>query len=959
MNAHDLEDLFSTQWEGIIEKSRLSLEPNDLHSLDALVSWDAVRMVILDLPGENLSSEFALAKPSLGHLSSFTHIFETELSPKLSSSFLWGVIGILIQVAFESQEATRTTLRMLRSIGYKADTFNACYAALPHVVNQIKEACFDIMIELVEFGVDAIKCLRGDNDSSLYQNSTHFGALVHATPRQDYFTNPVEQMEKRYASVNLELEKILGQVERLVQFNMSLAIRAQPVNPDAPRTLAMQDKKPSYFLLPQTRTLRFFDRVDIFTQLENVLGNEPWAFFKSIALWGLGGIGKSSIALRYLEIKVGQGGYDAMLWVHAEKDASLRQSFTDIALKLKLPEAHPQAHDQNLAMVQDWLQSTDCRWLLVYDNVPSLGMLTRYWPVARQGHVIITTRSSSVAFHQASVAIEVTSWDVKLGSEFLLFLLQQEIGKDIEEEGISAQELSRRLSGHALGISHIAGLIHRRSWTISEFMKIYLSNPRRVHGSEFQALWDFSFRSMNAPTHAFLGVLSFLMPDNIPQSLFETRAQLPKALDFCSDEFSFYETVEGLLEVSLIKRNRDTRAFSIHRMIQTQFRYFLKQSQLQRSFEDAVYLIYQRFPKMGKDDKGQLYDQWAQCNALLQHVIYLKDCFKACRSSEKNFKASLEFCELLTECQRYLYESNAFNDLEDMCSVNLIAVGTLDNQQKIRELLPHIYSQQANMYESLGNVKKAIELNTKGYQIRLDENPIKQPLCYGFEANLGYTYNTANDHKVALEWFEKARNRWVKFVNKSDDKSSYPTVLKKNIARCFVHMGNLSEARSLLDTAIAEFKINEPFNWGMVAFAYQVMGLIDRKEGNLEASEANLVEAQNFWRQGDQARLHPFYGGCLYKTGAVCLDEGKTEAAVKYLRDSLDITGLYKDTMPVEHTRSCFKLSEALLQDNPRDTTEADELRMDAEIFLRRRDAEATDFSSEAAYDKFVPIFWR
>ncbi len=63
--------------------------------------------------------------------------------------------------------------------------------------------------------------------------------------------------------------------------------------------------------------------------------------------------------------------------------------------------------------------------------------------------------------------------------------------------------------------------------------------------------------------------------------------------------------------------------------------------------------------------------------------------------------------------------------------------------------------------------------------------------------------------------------------------------------------------------------------------------------------------------------------------------------------------------MPVEHARVCFKLSEAILQDNPNDTTEAEELRKDAETFLKRRDPDAREFSCEAAYDKFVPIFWR
>lgn len=263
--------------------------------------------------------------------------------------------------------------------------------------------------------------------------------------------------------------------------------------------------------------------------------------------------------LRYVETKVSKDEYDAMFWVHAEKDASMRQSFTDIALKLKLPEARPQTHDENLSLVQDWLQSTgklkaprsshrrsyviiltqitDYRWLLVYDNVPTLGVLAKYWPVAGRGHVIITTRNSSVAFHQASSAVEVTSWDVKMGSEFLMFLLQKEIDKDLKKEDISAQELSRRVSGHALGISHIAGLIHRRAWTISEFMRIYLNNPRRVHGSEFEALWDFSFQSLDQQARVFLGVLSFLMPDDIPQSLFQGAERMPASLDFCLEEF--------------------------------------------------------------------------------------------------------------------------------------------------------------------------------------------------------------------------------------------------------------------------------------------------------------------------------------------------------------------------------------------------------------------------------------
>ncbi|KAJ2993997.1 hypothetical protein NUW58_g1673 [Xylaria curta] len=959
MDSLDLEQLFQSQWKRKICICRQSLEPHDLDSVDLLISWDVVRETILDGPGVCGPSELALAKPALGHVNAFTNIFETELGPNLSAAFLWGVIGILLQVSSQSVAATQTTLRILRSIGYKAGTFNSCRATLPHIVNQIKEACFDIHMELVEFCVDAIKCLRGDHESDkTYKHFNHFAASHHLGKRQDGPMGPIEQLERRYASMNIELEKTLVQVEKLVQFSLSVDIHTKPGNAVSQTLQTIPDRHPTFLLLPQTRTLRFFDREDIFEKLDTIFGDELQTPFKSVALWGLGGIGKSSIALQYIERKVAKDEYHAMFWVNSEKDASIRQSFTDIALKLKLPGARPQTHDENMDLVQDWLQSTDTRWLLVYDNVPELSVLTRHWPVAGRGHVIITTRSSSVAFRQASAAIEVKSWDARLGSQFLMFLLQNEIGRDLEKEGISAQELSHRLGGHTLGISHMAGLIHRRSLTISEFMKVYLNNVRRVHGSELQALWGFSFKALNPQACAFLSVLSFLTPDHIPQSFFEIKDQLPKGLAFCSDDLSFSETIEGLLEVSLIKRNRDNRTFSIHRMVQTQFRYFLEHSQLQSSFEDVVALIYHQFPKMG-DEKGQLYDEWAQCNSLLQHIISLKDCFRACHNHNKNFKAPWRFCELLKDCQRYLYESNAFQDLEDMCNVNLIAVGTLSDRKRVNDLLPHIYSQQANMSEGLGDAEEAIKLNKKGYEIRLREDPINHRLCYGFEANMGYTYNTANEHSVSMQWLEKAGKRWVQFVDKSGDENSYPTVLKKNMARCLFHMGKVPEAKLLLDSAIAEFRVAKPFNWGMMAYAYQILGLIQRKEGNLEASEASLIEAQNLWRRGDQARLNPFYGGCVYKTGVVCLDQGKTEAAVKHLRDSLDITGFHKERMPAEHARSCFKLSEALYQDNPYDTNAADELRKDAEIYLKKRNQNATDFSSEAGYDKYVPIFWR
>jgi hypothetical protein len=184
---------------------------------------------------------------------------------------------------------------------------------------------------------------------------------------------------------------------------------------------------------------------------------------------------------------------------------------------------------------------TDCQWLVVYDNVEDDKLLLPYWPKASHGRAIITTRNHNLMYRFGTSGLEITSWDTKTGSEFLLFLLKDNIGHDIKAERIAAAELSEKLSGHAVGLSHMASLIQRRSETITEFMRIYLKDPRRFHKAELQAVWDVSFGTLEKDSRTFLGIASFLVSDNMAQELFEGKKDqtLPKGLEFCLDDLRY------------------------------------------------------------------------------------------------------------------------------------------------------------------------------------------------------------------------------------------------------------------------------------------------------------------------------------------------------------------------------------------------------------------------------------
>ena len=157
---------------------------------------------------------------------------------------------------------------------------------------------------------------------------------------------------------------------------------------------------------------------------------------------------------------------------------------------------------------------------------------------------------------------------------------------------------------------------------------------------------------------------------------------------------------------------------------------------------------------------------------------------------------------------RYLYEINALVDLKSFCDVSWAAVNTLENRLQKEGLEADIMSYQANRAESLGNAKEAINLNKKIYDIR---QRIKEELLGHVTNNIGYCYNSANDHEEALKWLEKSYKWWT------DNKKPIPSFLHTNRARCMVYRGDLVKARELLETAIKQLEGEEEKDWAMLA----------------------------------------------------------------------------------------------------------------------------------------------
>src|SRR4029077_11870251 len=92
------------------------------------------------------------------------------------------------------------------------------------------------------------------------------------------------------------------------------------------------------------------------------------ALTQTVALHGLGGVGKTQLAVEYAWKHL--GGYEAVLWVRADSPEGLDANLAGLARFLGLPEASAKEQSVQMDAVLGWLKGQE-RWVLIGDNTGS------------------------------------------------------------------------------------------------------------------------------------------------------------------------------------------------------------------------------------------------------------------------------------------------------------------------------------------------------------------------------------------------------------------------------------------------------------------------------------------------------------------------------------------------------------------------------------------------------------
>lgn len=394
--------------------------------------------------------------------------------------------------------------------------------------------------------------------------------------------------------------------------------RSQPPGSGSEPMTRFPGRRPTVWSMNMPpRNPHFTGRDDMLRELRQRVTTDVTAL---IPLQGLGGIGKTHLAVEYAYRFAAD--YDVVWWIPADKPSTARRALADLAVRLDL--GGPQTDMGELIRAAlDALRTGQPyqRWLLIFDNAGAPSSIASLVP-GGPGHVLITSRDQTWGRNADALDVDVLSRSESIG--FLMRTAKSLAPTD-------ATRLADELDDMPLALEHAAAWLSTSGMALDDYLELLKRHANEALGTghfaayetSVAATWKISMNHLREASPAaaqLLELCAFIGPDPIPVTLLESAPAdaLPFGLhDTLRSPEALAEMLRAIQSYSLARvGQRPAQTLQQHRLVQAAVR-----STVTRDQQAAYPVFAHQILVAAAPADPTSPANWPAYDALLPHVI--------------------------------------------------------------------------------------------------------------------------------------------------------------------------------------------------------------------------------------------------------------------------------------------------------------------------------------------------
>ncbi|GHJ37779.1 FxSxx-COOH system tetratricopeptide repeat protein [Streptomyces sp. TS71-3] len=364
----------------------------------------------------------------------------------------------------------------------------------------------------------------------------------------------------------------------------------------------------------------FVGREELLAQVREQLLTGDTSAVLPHALHGMGGVGKSQIAIEYVYQYASD--YDVVWWIPSEQPTMILTALTELAHRLDLnvgSEANRAVPAVREALRRG--QPYD-KWLLVFDNAENVEAVRPYFPTGGTGKILITSRNQ-----EWDRVARTLSVDVFTREESKALLRRR--ARDLSDT--DADLLAEALGDLPLAIEQAAAWQAVTGMAVPEYLRLIKEKiaelmlelvPSPDYPMSVAAAWDVSLRQLeqrNPAALQLLQVCSFFAPEPISRRLFNNARSTsiaPELDDALRHPIKLGRAIReiGIYALARIEHRHDT--IQLHRLVQAVLVNRMSPQQQADMRHGAHLLLADANP-----NEPEARELWPRYQALLPHVV--------------------------------------------------------------------------------------------------------------------------------------------------------------------------------------------------------------------------------------------------------------------------------------------------------------------------------------------------